>query len=327
MRLLVTGGAGYIGSVCSTLLLDRGHEVVIVDNLSQGHRAAVPDGATFVDVDLLDADAVGGVFDSHRELDGIVHFASRTLVGESTELPLAYLSGNLLGASNVLAAALDHGVDRFILSSTANLFDDPERMPIDERERIVPGSPYGESKFFIERTLDWLHRLKGLRYTALRYFNACGAGDGRGEDHDPETHLIPLVLQVALGQREHITVYGDDYPTRDGTCVRDYIHIVDLSTAHALAMERLDELGARRYNLGNGQGFTVMEVIEVAREVTGHPIPHVVGPRRQGDPATLVASSETLTAELGWTPEYPDLRSIIQSAWDWHRANPKGYSD
>ena len=325
MKLLVTGGGGYIGSVCSEVLLGRGHEVVVVDNLSQGHRSAVPDRADFAEIELRDQAAVDRLF-AQEGFDGVVHFASHTLVGESTEKPFLYLRDNVVTAGNVIEAALAHGAGRFILSSTANLFDDPVSMPIAEDERIVPGSPYGESKFFIERMLHWAHELQGMRYAALRYFNACGA-TGRGEDHDPETHLIPLILQVALGQREHISVFGDDYDTRDGTCVRDYIHIVDLATAHALAMESLDELGARRYNLGNGDGYTVMEVIDTARRVTGHPIPHVVGARRIGDPATLIASSQKLIDDLGWQPEFADLESIIQSAWDWHRSHPHGYDD
>ncbi len=326
MRLLVTGGAGFIGSVCSEVLLGRGHEVVVADNLSQGHRAAVPPTADFIEVELRDGEAVARLFEAGG-FDGVVHFASHTLVGESTEQPFLYLRDNVITAGNVIEAAIEHGADRFILSSTANLFDDPSQMPIPADERIVPGSPYGESKFFIERMLHWAHELKGMRYACLRYFNACGAVPGRGEDHDPETHLIPLVLQVALGQRDHISVFGDDYDTRDGTCVRDYIHIIDLSTAHALAMEALDDVGVRHYNLGNGEGSTVMEVIETARRVTGHPIPHVVGPRRAGDPATLVASSRALIDELGWKPEHPDLESIISSAWTWHVEHPSGYDE
>jgi UDP-glucose 4-epimerase len=221
---------------------------------------------------------------------------------------------------------LDHDVRRFILSSTANLFDQPQRMPITEEEQIVPGSPYGESKFILERILHWMDRLHGLRYAALRYFNAAGATAERGEDHDPETHLIPLVLQVALGQRDQIAVFGSDYPTRDGTCVRDYIHIFDLAQAHILALRALDD-GSRTYNLGNGQGYTVREVIETARQITGHPIPSVDAPRRPGDPPELVAGSEKIRQELGWQPHYPDLRDIVQSAWNWHRAHPNGYGD
>lgn len=327
MKILVTGGAGYIGSTTAAELIQAGHEVVVFDNLYQGHRDAVPAQAAFVEGDLADRNAIADLFAQHHDIDGIMHFASYTLVGESMQKPLLYLRDNLANAANLLEQATAHGVTRFILSSTANLFDDPQQMPITEHERIVPGSPYGESKFFIERLLHWFARIYGLRYACLRYFNAAGDTPERGEDHDPETHLIPLVLQVALGQREHITVFGDDYPTRDGTCVRDYIHVVDLAQAHILAMESLDRLGTRAYNLGNGTGFTVLEVIETARRVTGHPIPHVIGPRRPGDPATLVASSESIQRELGWKPRYPDLESILSSAWEWHRNHPHGYPD
>lgn len=325
MKILVTGGAGYIGSITAAELVQAGHEVIVFDNLYQGHTAAVPPEATFVEGDLADPRAVQQLFAAHPGIDGIMHFASYTLVGESMQQPLKYLRDNLVNAANLLEQAIAHDVRRFILSSTANLFDDPERMPIDETERIVPGSPYGESKFFIERVLHWFERLYGLRYACLRYFNACGDTPDRGEDHDPETHLIPLVLQVALDQRPHITVFGDDYPTPDGTCVRDYIHVVDLAQAHILAMEALDRLGSRTYNLGNGEGFSVLEVIEMARRVTGHPIPHVIGLRRPGDPAVLIASSETIRRELGWQPRYPSLEDIMRSAWDWHRQHPHGY--
>jgi len=225
---------------------------------------------------------------------------------------------------NLLQSAVAHGVRRFILSSTANLFDDPERMPIDEVERIVPGSPYGESKFILERILHWLDQIYDFRYATLRYFNAAGASGERGEDHTPEFHLIPIVLQVALGQREQVKVFGDDYPTRDGTCVRDYIHVLDLAQAHILALRALDQ-GSRTYNLGNGQGFTVKEVIDAAREVTGHPIPSEVIARRPGDPAVLIASSDKIRRELGWKPKYPDVRDIIESAWKWHQSHPNGY--
>jgi UDP-glucose 4-epimerase len=325
VKILVTGGAGYIGSITSAELLQAGHRVVIFDNLYQGHRAAVPPEADFIQGDLADPRAVAQIFAAHPDIDGIMHFASYTLVGESMQQPLKYLRDNVSNATNLLTAATEHGVQRFILSSTANLFDDPERMPIDEAERIVPGSPYGESKYMIERLLHWFHRIYGMRYACLRYFNAAGDTPERGEDHDPETHLIPLVLQVPLGQREHITVFGDDYPTPDGTCVRDYIHIVDLAQAHILAMQALDDLGARHYNLGNGTGFSVLQVIETARAITGHPIPHTIGPRRPGDPATLVASSERIRRELHWQPRYPSLEDIIGSAWEWHRAHPHGY--
>ncbi|HMQ33523.1 MAG TPA: UDP-glucose 4-epimerase GalE, partial [Chloroflexaceae bacterium] len=265
MKILVTGGAGYIGSITSAELIAAGHTVVVLDNLYQGHAGAVPPEAAFVQADLADREALAGVFAAHPDLDGIMHFASFTLVGESMERPLLYLRDNLVNAANLLEHAVAAGVRRFVLSSTANLFDEPERMPIEADNKIVPGSPYGESKFFIERMLHWFERIYGLRYACLRYFNASGDTPDRGEDHDPETHLIPLVLQVALGQRPHITVFGDDYPTPDGTCVRDYIHVVDLAQAHILAMEALDRIGSRKYNLGNGSGFSVMQVIETAR--------------------------------------------------------------
>ncbi|MBK7779439.1 MAG: UDP-glucose 4-epimerase GalE [Ardenticatenia bacterium] len=326
MKLLVTGGAGYIGSITTAELIHAGHEVVVLDNLYQGHRGAVHPRATFVEGDLADRRCLAQLFADQPDIGGIMHFASYTLVGESMAQPLKYLRDNLVNAANLLEAATAAGVRRFILSSTANLFDDPERMPIDEDERIVPGSPYGESKFFIERLLYWFERIHGWRFACLRYFNACGDLPDIGEDHDPETHLIPLVLQVALGQREAIAVFGDDYPTRDGTCVRDYVHVVDLAGAHILALEALDRLGSRRYNLGNGQGYTVMEVIQACRRVTGRPIPHVVAPRRAGDPATLIASSDAIRRELGWQPRFPDLDAIVASAWEWHREHPRGYA-
>jgi UDP-glucose 4-epimerase len=242
------------------------------------------------------------------------------------EHPFMYLGDNVTNGLNLLRAAVNYGARRFILSSTANLFDEPGRIPIDENEKIVPGSPYGESKNILERILHWLDRVYGFRYAALRYFNAAGASPTgeRGEDHTPETHLIPLVLQVALDQREKIIIFGDDYPTRDGTCVRDYIHVVDLAQAHILALESLDQ-GSRTYNLGNGRGFTVKEVIETCREVTGHPIPAEIGARRPGDPATLIASSDKIRRELGWEPQYPELRTIVEHAWAWHRTHPNGY--
>jgi UDP-glucose 4-epimerase len=325
MKILVTGGAGYIGSVVVEQLIEAGEEVIVFDNLYQGHQAAVHPDAIFIEGDLADRPAVDTIFEQHRP-EAIMHFASHTLVGESMEQPFLYLGENVTNGLNLLQSAVKHNTRRFILSSTANLFDDPERMPIDEAERIIPGSPYGESKNILERMLYWLDRVYDFRYAALRYFNAAGASAERGEDHDPELHLIPIVLQVALGKREKVMIFGDDYPTRDGTNVRDYIHIIDLAQAHILALRALDQ-GSRVYNLGNGQGFTVKEVIETAREITGHPIPAEVGPRRPGDPATLIASSEKIRRELDWEPQYPNLRDIIESAWKWHQAHPKGYED
>ncbi len=323
MKILVTGGAGYIGSVVVEQLIADGESVVVLDNLSQGHRAAVHSRAAFVEASLLDRPAVEAAMAEHRP-EAVMHFASHTLVGESMQRPFLYLGENVVGGLNLLESVIVHGVKRFILSSTANLFDDPKRMPIDEQERIVPGSPYGESKHILERMLYWLDRVHGLRYAALRYFNAAGASTERGEDHRPELHLIPIVLEVALGKRPDVTIFGDDYPTPDGTCVRDYIHVVDLAQAHVLALRALDG-GSRTYNLGNGQGFSVREVIETARRITAHPIPAKVGPRRPGDPATLVASSEKIRRELGWQPRFPKLEQIIETAWSWHRAHPKGY--
>jgi len=323
VRILVTGGAGYIGSVASEQLVKAGHEVVVFDNLSQGHRTAVPAAAAFIEGDLADPAAIARVFAECRP-EAIMHFASHTLVGESMQKPFLYLGDNVTNALNLLRAAVEHGVQRFILSSSANLFDNPAKIPIDETAPIIPGSPYGESKFILERMLYWLEKTHGLRYASLRYFNAAGATGERGEDHDPEMHLIPIVLGVALGRRESVTIFGDDYPTRDGTCVRDYIHVADLARAHILALEALDK-GSRTYNLGNGQGFTVKEVIETARQITGHPIPAKIGPRRPGDPPTLVAGSDKIRKELGWKPAFPDLRRIMESAWRWHRKFPEGY--
>ncbi|MEW5958649.1 MAG: UDP-glucose 4-epimerase GalE [Chloroflexota bacterium] len=325
MKILVTGGAGYIGSIVVEQLVKAGESVVVFDNLYQGHRAAVHPAAVFVEGDLADRAAIDALMQEHRP-EAIMHFASHTLVGESMENPFRYLGENITNGLNLLQSAVAHEVRRFILSSTANLFDDPERMPIAETERIVPGSPYGESKFILERLLHWLDRIYGFRYAALRYFNAAGASPERGEDHHPEYHLIPLVLEVALGQRQQVKIFGDDYPTRDGTCVRDYIHVLDLAQAHILALRALDR-GSRVYNLGNGQGFTVKEVIETARQITGQPIPAEVIARRPGDPAVLIAGSDKIRRELDWQPQYPNLGDIIDSAWKWHQSHPNGYGD
>ena len=323
MNILVTGGAGYIGSIVVEELVKAGERAIVYDNLSQGHKDALDPQATFIKGDLADAVRLEAVFQQHN-IEAVMHFASSTLVAESVANPLLYFRNNVACGLNLFEVMLRHGVKKFILSSTANLFAEPERMPIDEEERIVPGSPYGESKSILEQMLHWLDKSCSLRYAALRYFNAAGASANYGEDHDPETHLIPLVLKVALGQREHIEIYGTDYPTPDGTCVRDYIHVIDLAQAHILALQALEE-GSRVYNLGNGRGFSVREVIETARQVTGHPIPAIEGPRRPGDPAVLIASSSKISRQLGWQPRYPDLRAIVSSAWDWHRKHPHGY--
>ena len=325
MKVLVTGGAGYIGSVTVERLIAADFSVVVLDNLSQGHAAAIHPAATFVEADLQDPDAIEGVFAEHA-IEAVMHFASRTLVGESMQKPFLYLGENVVCGRNLLECMLRHDVKRFVLSSTANLFDSPEKIPITENECIRPGSPYGESKQILERMLYWLEQTDGLRYAALRYFNAAGASPDRGEDHTPECHLIPLVLDVALGKRESLSIFGNDYPTPDGTCVRDYIHISDLADAHILALKALDQ-GSRTYNLGNGRGFSVLEVIETARKITDHAIPYEMGPRRAGDPAELVADSGRITSELGWKPQFAQLETIIESAWHWHRNHPNGYDD
>ena len=324
MKIFVTGGAGYIGSTTAALLLDHDHEVIVFDNLSMGHRAAVPEGAIFILGELANRNEIDRAFKEHRP-DAVIHFASRTLVGESMNEPFAYLGDNVCNALNLLESMVEHDVGKIVLSSTANLFDQPESMPISETERVIPGSPYGESKAIIERMLHWLHRTKGMRYGCLRYFNAAGATDIRGEDHTPETHLIPLVLQAAVGQRDEITIFGDDYETPDGTCVRDYVHITDLAQAHLLALDALNSKETVTYNLGNGRGYSIKEVVETARAVTGRPIRAVIGPRRPGDPGTLVADRTKIQRELQWDPSHSDLMTILETAWEWHRRHPDGY--
>lgn len=326
MKVLVTGGAGYIGSVTTEVLGNAGYSVVVLDNLSVGHRDAVPAAAEFVEADLADKTAIEEVFRVHKP-EAVVHFASNTLVGESMEEPFLYLGENVRNALNLLETMTEFGVGKIIFSSTANVFGAPGSEPIRELDRIDPASPYGEAKRIVERMLHWLHETRGLRFAVLRYFNAAGATAERGEDHIPETHLIPLVLQVALGQRESIKVFGDDYPTPDGTCVRDYIHVADLAQAHLLALEALDQRETLTFNLGNGAGFSVRDVVETARRITGREIPAEATPRRPGDPAVLVADSSKIRAELGWNPQFADLDTIIRSAWDWHLRCPHGYPD
>ena len=329
MKVLVTGGAGYIGSHVVQMLVERGHQVVVYDNLSKGHRGAVHADAALIVGDLRDREALAAAFEA-QAFDGIMHFASQILVGESMQQPFMYLRDNLYTVINVLEQASQHGVKRFILSSTANLFDRPQRIPIDENEALNPGSIYGETKYMAERLLAWMDRLYGIKYCCLRYFNACGAHpDGHiGEAHEPESHLIPLVLQVAMGQREAIEIYGTDYDTPDGTCIRDYVHVLDLARAHILALEALSDGdgGSRVYNLGSGSGFSVLKVIESARAVTGHAIPAVKAPRRAGDLPVLVADSDKIGRELGWETEYNSLRRIIETAWNWHRRHPDGFN-
>jgi UDP-glucose 4-epimerase len=324
MRVLVTGGAGFIGATTATALLEAGHEVVVVDDLSTGHRDAVPPGARFVQADVTDPVAIAPVIAGG--VDACVHFAALIEAGESMRSPERFFSVNTAGSARLLEVLLAHDVERFVLSSTAAVYGEPERIPIDEDDPLVPTNAYGESKLLVERMLAWHHRIHGLRTAALRYFNAAGATPGRGERHDPETHLVPLVLQVAAGQRDHISIFGTDYPTPDGTAVRDYIHVADLADAHVRALEALDDHGQLTCNLGNGTGFSVREVIEAARRVTGHPIPAEEAPRRAGDPATLVASSDRAQRLLGWSPQHRDLDRIVADAWAEHQGGAGGSS-
>jgi UDP-glucose 4-epimerase len=325
MRVLVTGGAGYIGGVASEVLVRSGHEVCVFDNLSKGHRAAVPEGAEFILGDLRDLAQVRTAFNHHHP-DAVLHFAGHIQVGESTRDPMKYLGDNVEMGLNLMRAMVETGVHRCILSSTANLYDRPRRIPIDEDSVVEPGSPYGESKLYLERILGWLDRTHGIRSASLRYFNAAGATETRGENHDPETHLIPLALQAALGQREGLSVFGDDYDTPDGTCIRDYIHVSDLAEAHVLALLALDK-GTRTYNLGNGSGFSVKQVINAAERVTGRSIAVTVSPRREGDVARLISDSSRIQRELGWKPRIPELDRIIETAWTWLRKHPQGYGE
>ncbi len=323
MKVLVTGGAGYIGSITTEVLLASGHEVIVFDNLSQGHRAAVPNEALWVQGDLAEPAVIRQVLMTHRP-EAVMHFAARSLVGDSMVSPFAYLRDNVIEGLNLIEACVATGVQRFILSSTANLFGAPDNAAIDEQTPIAPGSPYGESKWALERALAWVSQIHEMRYASLRYFNAAGASAHRGEHHVPETHLIPLVLQVAAGQRDCITVFGNDYDTPDGTCIRDYIHVLDLAAAHLLALGAT-ETDNCTYHLGNGGGFSVRQVIETARTVTGRRIPEAIGQRRPGDPPRLVANSDKIRRELGWQPQLFELEQMINSAWQWHQAFPNGY--
>jgi UDP-glucose 4-epimerase len=313
MRVLVTGGAGFIGATTTAALLRAGHEVVVLDDLSTGHRDAVPAEARFVQGDVTDQAAVAEVVAAG--IDACVHFAALIEAGESMRAPERFFAVNTGGSATLLEALVRHDVERFVLSSTAAVYGEPERTPIQEDDPLVPTNAYGESKLLIERMLAWHHRIHGLRFAALRYFNAAGGTAERGERHDPETHLIPLVLQVASGRRERISVFGTDYPTPDGSAVRDYVHVVDLADAHVRAVEQLDQHGTLTCNLGNGRGFSVREVIESARRVTGHAIPAEEAPRRAGDPANLVASSDRARQLLGWQPVHNDLDRIVGDAW------------
>lgn len=323
MKLLVTGGAGYIGSVVTSQLLESGHEAMVFDDLSKGHEEAVPEGAGFARGNLLDRERVDEVLS--RGFDGVVHFAAHSLVGESVEHPEKYYRNNVYGTLNLLEAMVEHGANRIVFSSTCAVYGEPEQMPITETEIPLPTNPYGASKLAADRLIGAVAEARGLAATSLRYFNVAGSRGRFGEDHDPETHLIPLALRAASGEWDHVEIYGTDYSTPDGTAVRDYIHVEDLGRAHILALEGGDEGSHRIYNLGNGEGFSVRQVIEIAREVTGVDIKAVEAPRRPGDPPTLVASSEKIAKELGWKPEKSELFAMISDAWKWKQNYPKGY--
>jgi UDP-glucose 4-epimerase len=337
VKIFVTGGAGYIGGTVAGILTEKGHQVVVFDNLSHGRRDLLPKGVEFVEGELADKANLERIFNaaagSGEPFDAVMHFAALIEAGESMKRPEIYFRNNSFATLSLLEAMLSCGIGRLVFSSTAAVYGEPESVPIDEGARLMPTNPYGQSKLLVEQMLGWFNRIHGLRYASLRYFNVAGAAEGaqgitRGEAHDPESHLIPLILDVALGRRGSIRVYGDDYATKDGTCIRDYVHVSDLADAHLLALEKLaasapdsesEKSGALIYNLGNGEGFSVKEVIESARRVTGHAIPAETFPRRPGDPAVLVASSAKATRELGWKPRYTDLDSIVRTAWVWHQ--------
>lgn len=327
MAILILGGAGYIGSHTVYELIEAGRDVVVADNLVTGFQAAVHPKARFYQADIRDRKAMDALFEQ-ESIEGVIHFAASSQVGESMSAPLKYYDNNLCGTTVLLQSMVAHGVDKIVFSSTAATYGEPERVPILETDRTEPTNCYGETKLAMEKMMRWTGLAHGLRYVALRYFNACGAHPSGviGEAHNPETHLIPLILQVPNGQREAISIFGDDYPTEDGTCVRDYIHVTDLAQAHILALDYLIRGGESDvFNLGNGVGFSVKEVIDVARKATGHPIPAVMGLRRAGDPAQLVASSEKARTVLGWKPRFDDLGTIVSSAWAWHQSHPKGF--
>jgi UDP-glucose 4-epimerase len=318
LKILVTGGAGYIGGTVALRLLSAGHNALIYDDFCHGHRDLVPAGARLIEGDLADRERLEHVFHVEK-VDGVMHFAALIEAGESMKHPEMYFRNNTASTLSLLEAMLATGVGRLVFSSTAAVYGEPASTPIEEDAALAPTNPYGESKLLVEHMLTWMNRIHGLRYASLRYFNVAGAVEGRGEAHEPESHLIPLILDVALGRRQNIKIFGKDYPTPDGTCIRDYVHVGDLADAHILAFEALGARSRLIYNIGNGQGFSVREVVESVRRVTGHSIPVVEEPRRPGDPAVLVASSKRIMEELKWKPRYTSLDEIVRSAWVWHQ--------
>lgn len=323
MKLLTTGGAGYIGSVVTSQLLDEGHEVIVFDDLSKGHEKAVAEGAGFVEGDLLDEGRIDGTLS--ERFDGVLHFAALSLVGKSVEKPEKYYRNNVCGTLNLLEAMTRHGASRLVFSSTAAVYGEPKEVPIKEDDPALPTNPYGGSKLAVDRMIGAVAGTRGLAATSLRYFNVAGARGRFGEDHEPGTHLIPLVLRAASGEWDHVDIYGTDYDTRDGTAIRDYIHVEDLGRAHLLALDGAKEGEHQIYNLGNGEGFSVRKVIETTREVTGVDIEAVEAPRRPGDPPVLVTSSALIQEKLGWRPEKPELAAMISDAWEWKQEHPRGY--
>ncbi|WP_096437188.1 UDP-glucose 4-epimerase GalE [Alteribacter populi] len=329
MSILVLGGAGYIGSHAVYQLIDRGYHVIVIDNLQSGHRGAVHKNASFYEGDIRDKQWLNGVF-SKENIEAVLHFAANSLVGESVEKPLTYFNNNVTGTEVLLEVMKDHRVKQVVFSSTAATYGEPENVPITEDMQTAPTNPYGETKLAMEKMMKWCDQAYGMKYVSLRYFNVAGArADGQiGEDHSPETHLIPVVLQTALNKREHIAIFGEDYDTPDGTCVRDYIHVEDLIDAHILALKYLSDGGESDvFNLGSSQGFSVREIVEAARVVTGHPIPVQIGERRKGDPSKLIASSDKAKQRLGWSPSRTSIHQIIEGAWHWHKNHPLGYND
>ncbi len=325
MAILVTGGAGYIGSVAVEDLIANGETVVVVDNLVYGHRAAVNEKAVFYEGNIGDENLISQIVQKH-EIEACMHFSAFAYVGESVEKPQIYYENNFVQTLKLLDVLIKNNVKRFVFSSTCATYGEPQYVPIDEKHPQSPASPYGWSKFMVERALTDYDTAYDLKFVALRYFNACGASGGCGEHHDPETHLIPLILFAAQGRRDAISIYGDDYPTPDGTAIRDYIHIADLSQAHILALKHLRNNGQSEFiNLGNGGGYSVKEVVEAARKITGKEIKAIIAPRRAGDPSRLVADAKKAREVLGWNPEFPEIEKIIESAWTWHEANPNGY--
>lgn len=323
MNVFLTGGAGYLGSAAAKMLLEAGHRVTVYDSLVTGHRAAVPADARFIQADLAQQEELKKAL-ATEPFDAVMHFAAFIEAGESMRQPGKYFHNNLILSLGLMEEAAAAGIERFVFSSTAAVYASSDQ-PLTEGSPLGPVNVYGQTKLMIEQALDWYRQIHRLRFAALRYFNAAGALPNRGEAHQPESHLIPLVLQVALDQRQDIKIFGTDYPTPDGTCIRDYIHVRDLIAAHLLALEKLENESQLVYNLGNGTGYSVRQVIEVARDVTGHPIPAIEAPRRPGDAPRLVASADKIKRELGWQPQLPELQQIIESAWDWHRQHPQGY--